>query len=184
MGAGRATGQYRARKPGLPAECRGHGNEPQNRFFNPRLFMIYYPDENNRQYNQLKFDYRYNSWAQNLTYKINYMDTSNPLEVWMTNPNLPDTHSHFVGFDYNWGIPEKQLRVFFYSNYTYRMNSLCQSMTYDAATGIRTYRPETVNGNWYYYGGFNTVAPIDKKDGSIFPILQTGHIATMWITSA
>ena len=132
-------------------------------FFNPRLFMIYYPDENNRQYNQLKFDYRYNSWAQNLTYKINYMDTSNPLEVWMTNPNLPDTHSHFVGFDYNWGIPEKQLRVFFYSNYTYRMNSLCQSMTYDAATGIRTYRPETVNGNWYYYGGFNTVAPIDKK---------------------
>ena len=81
----------------------------------------------------------------------------------MTNPNLPDTHSHFVGFDYNWGIPEKQLRVFFYSNYTYRMNSLCQSMTYDAATGIRTYRPETVNGNWYYYGGFNTVAPIDKK---------------------
>lgn len=132
-------------------------------FFNPRLFLVYYPDENNRQYNRLNFDYRYNSWAQNLTYKINYTDTSYPLEVWLTNPNLPDTRTHFVGFDYNWGIPEKQLRVFFYSNYTYRINALCQSMTYDAATGIRTYKPETVNGNWYYLGGFNTVAPIGKK---------------------
>ncbi|MCD8317341.1 MAG: hypothetical protein LUC45_00095, partial [Paraprevotella sp.] len=77
---------------------------------------IYYPDENNRQYNNLKIDYRFNSWAQNLTYKVNYMDTSNPLTVWLTNPNLPDTHNQFIGADYNWGIQEKQLRVFFYSN--------------------------------------------------------------------
>ena len=37
MGTGRATGQYRARKPGLPAEYRGHGNEPQDRFFQSKI---------------------------------------------------------------------------------------------------------------------------------------------------
>ena len=132
-------------------------------FFNPYIKLKYYPDQENRQYNNFEMNYKYNSWAQDLTYKIDFVDTSTPLEVWLTNPYLPNSHTHTLNFIYNWGKPSKQLRFAVYSNYTYKLNALCQSLTYDATSGIRTFRPETINGNWFYNGGFNASAPLDKN---------------------
>lgn len=142
-------------------------------FFNPSLKLKYYPDQRNRQYNNFEMSYKYNSRAQDLTYNIDYVDNSTPLEVWLTNPNLPDSHTHTLNLTYNWGNPSKQLRFAVYSNYIYQINALCQSLTYDATSGVRIYRPETINGNWIYNGGFNASAPIDKNRWFYFSTFTT-----------
>ncbi len=131
-------------------------------FFEPDLKLKYYPKVENRDIFFI-LNYRLTHSAPDLSYNINYRDDATPLVVRLTNPGLKNAHNHNLYTSYNWGDWKKQR--FFYTAlyYNLRLNALAQSLTYDRMTGIRTYRPENVNGNWNIGGTFSTTTALDKE---------------------
>lgn len=87
--------------------------------------------------------------APDLLSLLDYEDTSDPLVRRFGNPGLRDTRTHTTSLRYH---------VMDYEEYKYNVNidvrhriwldAVAQGMTYDTQTGVRTYRPENVNGNW------------------------------------
>ncbi len=117
--------------------------------------------------NNLEYHWRLNYKLQNqlpsLLYAVNYRDDATPLLVRESGYNLPNTHQHTASFSYERKMIKTQ--HFFNTSLTYRLwqNMLCQSMRYDVNTGVTTYRPDIIDGNWELEGQVRYQMPLDKK---------------------
>lgn len=134
----------------------------KTRFFEPQLIFRLYPKVTQRE-SYVDFNYRLNHSTPDLSYNVDYRDDSTPLIVRLTNPGLKNAHNHHLDLSYHWGKWQKNRFVYTTLYYDLRLNALAQSLTYDRMTGIRTYRPENVNGNWNIGGAFSTTTALDKE---------------------
>ena len=108
-----------------------------------RLFFSPYNDS------QLYVDYRYDRQAPELLSLLDYEDTSDPLVRRFGNPGLRDTRTHHTSFRYHvLEGKEYKYNVSIEVHHRIWLDAVAQGMTYNAQTGVRTYRPENVNGNW------------------------------------
>ena len=99
----------------------------------------------------------------NLVQMLNIRDTSNPLAVTFGNPGLKTSWRHHVNMEvgkgqfgwYRW------IRV----DLNFLDNMVANGFTYNPATGVYTYRPENVKGNWNAKGvmGFNRFLDKGKR---------------------
>lgn len=108
-----------------------------------RLFFSPYNDS------QLYVDYRYDRQAPELLSLLDYEDTSDPLIRRLGNPGLRDTRTHTTSFRY-YLLEGEEYKYNVNINVTHRiwLDAVAQGMTYDTHTGVRTYQPANVNGNW------------------------------------
>lgn len=108
-----------------------------------RLFFSPYNDS------QLYVDYRYDRQAPELLSLLDYEDTSDPLIRRFGNPGLRDTRTHTTSFRY-YLLEGEEYKYNVNINVTHRiwLDAVAQGMTYDTYTGVCTYQPANVNGNW------------------------------------
>ena len=94
---------------------------------------------------------------------VNIIDNTDPLNIRLGNPNLHNQQTYQV-----WGLirknnrqrqTTKSLRL----EYSRTANALAMGYSYDAATGIRTYRADNVDGNWMTAATVGYETPLDKK---------------------
>ncbi len=89
--------------------------------------------------------YSYESRLSNLLDLVDITDAANPLYIYAGNPDLKISRIHKLSLTswwfYQYGI---QLNVDF-NKYE---NMVAQSAFYDMTTGVTTFRPVNVNGNW------------------------------------
>ncbi len=94
--------------------------------------------------------------------KIDVISTDDPLNIILSNTSLKNTYKHefAVRFEAN----NKEKRRFFSTRWTYGItqNAIAQGYVYNRQTGVRTYRPENVNGNYYIDGHTNYSFPLDR----------------------
>ena len=110
----------------------------------------------------ISLDYRCNSSAPSMNNLLNVRDDSNPLYVTLGNPNLKNTRSHNMSLSYR-NISDDQ-RIFNVStNYGITQNAVAMGYVYDKATGIRTTKPDNINGNWNGTADVNYTCPLDAK---------------------
>lgn len=116
-----------------------------NIYFEP-FVELYYNTNNYKQ--QLRFTY--NTWVTfpDVEKKLDIRDDSNPLAIQLGNPDLKNTINHQWTFYISKSIPEKQRLLYcdVYGNIVQRKQA--NGFTYDSETGVYTYKPENVNGNW------------------------------------
>lgn len=75
---------------------------------------------------------------------------SDPLNHRTGNPDLKQTMTHLVNiFYYNTNWMFDRLKMYVDLQYINYRNQRAMSYAYDRTTGVRTYRPVNVNGNWY-----------------------------------
>ena len=93
-----------------------------------------------------------------MTQLLDVADTSDPLNISLGNPGLNPSWTNNFNTRYNDYIPEKQMGWNINGGISQTLNSISQFTTYDTVTGVRTTRPENINGNWnaWFWGGFNT----------------------------
>ena len=110
----------------------------------------------NKQTN-LRFNYRGRTSQPSMTNLLDITDDSNPLNITKGNPGLKPSFSHNMRINYNSFQMEHQLGVFGWANASMTQNSISNRTSYDTTTGVRTTRPENINGNWNANigGGFN-----------------------------
>lgn len=93
-----------------------------------------------------------------MTNLLDVEDNSDPLNISLGNPNLKPSWTNNFNTFYNNYIPERQMGWNLGAGFNQTNNSISTATTYDTETGVRTTRPENINGNWntWVWAGFNT----------------------------
>lgn len=112
----------------------------------------------------LSVNYRGRTSQPQMTNLLDITDDSNPLNITKGNPGLKPSFSHNVNLSFNTFAMEHQRSIFVWSRFSTTRNSISNRTSYDETTGVRTSRPENINGNWNAMigGGFNM--SLDKNN--------------------
>ncbi len=112
----------------------------------PSIILTFHPENKYDRSINLTASH-YNS-VPSLYDLIDYRDDSQPLVVKSGNPGLKGDRVTKVGADYySRGVHKRLLHVGLSLDYYHR--STAQSVIYDPLTGVYTYRPVNVNGNYF-----------------------------------
>jgi hypothetical protein len=77
---------------------------------------------------------------------ISYRDDADPLSIRLGNPDLKDIHHYDVEFQYNQSSTRNSMNL--ETGFHQTDHAVANALTYDPQTGVSTYKPVSVNGNW------------------------------------
>ena len=105
---------------------------------------------------RLRYNGRMNQ--PSMTNLLDVEDDSDPLNKTMGNPNLKPSWTNNFNTSYNNYLPDRQMGWNLGAGFNQTNNSISNATTYDTETGVRTTKPENINGNWntWLWAGFNT----------------------------
>jgi len=92
-----------------------------------------------------------------------YVDDSDPLNIYKGNPYLRRSTHHRLAVYRNF-LKKKwttNARIDAYANIT--QNAIANGVIYESTTGVSTYQPRNVNGNWGMGTSFSYTNTVDKK---------------------
>ena len=107
---------------------------------------------------QMRLTYRANTSQPSMSDLLDITDDSNPLNIRKGNPGLKPSFTQNMRLQYNNYWQSHQRSLMANLNFSTTANSISSMLTYDEKTGVRTTRPENINGNWNAFGMlmFNT----------------------------
>lgn len=118
-----------------------------------------------------RIEIRYNgsSSQPSMTNLLDITDDSNPLYITKGNPGLKPSWTNHVNLSYNRYNIERQQGWNLNAGYSQTSNSISNSVIYNETTGVRTTKPENINGNWSTdaHLGFNSALG-EKKSFNIY----------------
>lgn len=103
---------------------------------------------------QLDIHYRGSASEPSMTDLLDIVDDSDPLNITRGNPGLKPSWENSLRVFFNNYITEKQQGMMAGLFVTQESNSISNAVSYDEETGVRTVRPENINGNWNARGNF------------------------------
>lgn len=108
-------------------------------------------------------NYKMTAFHPDLLSLLDYTDSSDPLNIYKGNPNLKRSVQHRVDFSRSFGNYQAGWHFYLKGEWNLTHNAIAHAMTYDAATGIRTFSPRNVNGNWGASLSGDYQKPLDRK---------------------
>lgn len=105
--------------------------------------------------------YDVNTQAPDMQYLLTVRNDADPLNVTTGNPNLKNPQRHNYSLSYNYRKNQRQIYARVEQSFT--RNAIAMGYLYDKQTGVRSYRPENVNGNWDATADFRFFTPLDKQ---------------------
>ena len=95
--------------------------------------------------------------------RISYRDDATPLVVKLGNPNLKGYMATIGDIDFYRRKGNNQLQYHLSAHFVYRHNMTAQSVNYNPNTGVYTYKPVNVKGNYMASGTFDISSALDEK---------------------
>lgn len=96
-----------------------------------------------------------------------YTDNADPLHIFQGNPNLKRSISHAVDVSRSFCHYETGWHLYLQGKWNMTRHALAHAMQYDALTGVRTYSPRNVDGNWGAQCSVDYQQPLDKKQAFV-----------------
>ena len=124
----------------------------------------------------VSFNYSMKQSAPDMLDLLDIENSEDPLNIYHGNSGLKNTTMHTLRFDHHNNSPRKQRTFGVYAAYNITQNAKAMGYVYDRSTGVRNYKPENVNGNYYIYGGMNYTMPIDRKKRLTFNTSTFGQL--------
>ena len=107
--------------------------------------------------------YTITSQAPDMRYFVNAKNDADPLNITMGNPDLKDSYRHEYNLNYRYSNKEKQTISSILLTHGINRNAIAMGMLYNKTTGVRTIRPENVNGNWDAKALLSYNTPLDRS---------------------
>ena len=106
--------------------------------------------------------YNFNIAAPSMVSLLDIRNDSDPLNITLGNPALRNTTTHNLGGSYR----DKFGRTLVNAAATAKLqtNAVAYGFIYNRETGVRTTKPENVNGNWQAHADGGIDFPLDKHD--------------------
>lgn len=139
------------------------------------IYSTYARWKSNDRQKEFRISYILNSKAPDMSMYVNIHDTTDPLNVTLGNSNLENAYSHTVVSSFSRMYPKKQVLLGVEAVYKVTTNDIAMGYTYDKSTGVRTFSPDNVNGNWKGTVNFAVSAPINKKKNLILQTILGGN---------
>ena len=96
--------------------------------------------------------------------KITRSDNSNPLAISLGNPNLKNSRKTNVSLTFSDNNNRRFKLPMTFININIHQNAVANGFTYNPTTGVYTYKPQNVKGNWYGNIGLYDTFPLDNKN--------------------
>ena len=96
--------------------------------------------------------------------KITQSDNSNPLAISLGNPNLKNSRKTNVSLTFSDNNNRRFKLPMAFINININQNAVANGFTYNPTTGVYTYKPQNVKGNWYGNIGLYDTFPLDNKN--------------------
>lgn len=97
---------------------------------------------------QVELRYRGSSSQPSMTNLLDITDSSDPLNISRGNPGLKPSWTNHLNVEYRNYLRASQTSYNLRARYSDTRHSVSNAVTYDEETGVRTSRPENINGNW------------------------------------
>ena len=96
--------------------------------------------------------------------KITRSDNSNPLAISLGNPNLKNSRKTDISLTFSDNNNRRFKLPMAFINININQNAVANGFTYNTTTGVYTYKPQNVKGNWYGNIGLYDTFPLDNKN--------------------
>ena len=106
-----------------------------------------------KQRGSLSLNYSFSQNTPSLSYLLDTRDASDPLHIYLGNPDLRNGYTHSVSVSQYFHGDVRFTSTSL--SYTRRQRQVAQGRSYNTETGAYTYRPENVDGNWNASGSFS-----------------------------
>jgi hypothetical protein len=93
------------------------------------------------------FNYSMDRTTPDIIKTIDYRDTSAPLAIEQGNPELKSSYTHTLDLKTSKYVDGKMVSI--KEKVSFLNNMIAQSFSYDSQTGVYTFTPKNVDGNWY-----------------------------------
>ena len=96
--------------------------------------------------------------------KITRSDNSNPLAISLGNPNLKNSRKTDISLTFSANNNRRFNLPMAFINININQNAVANGFTYNPTTGVYTYKPQNVKGNWYGNIGLYDTFPLGNKN--------------------
>lgn len=93
-------------------------------------------------------NYGYHQILPELSQIIDITDSTDPLFVRLGNPGLRPTIQHSLALDRSFGKWSSATQINIHTEFNKLDHAIGQAASYDLTTGVTTYRPSNIDGNW------------------------------------
>lgn len=135
---------------------------------NPRRSVVRFTPEVSYGFDNFRVGYGLGYSEPDLLNQQAYTDDVNPLNIFHGNPDLKASINHNAYLRRSFGNWRKNIRGNANIYYRLTQRAIAHAMDYDEATGVRTYTPRNIDGNWSTGGSLDYSRPVDKKKQRIF----------------
>ena len=115
-----------------------------------------------------KVSYQWNCAYPDLQNLLDYVDNSDPLNIYRGNPHLQRSTTHRVALSRSWTKWREGKRFAIGADWDVTRNAVAHGQTYDVTTGVRTFSPRNVDGNWHAAARIFWERPFDKDRQTLF----------------
>lgn len=129
-------------------------------FLNPTFSFRHVSSDSRRD---IRLNVEHRRSAPELTDRITFRDDSQPLIVKLGNPDLKPSMLTQFNVEYYDQAASNQGQYHLSASFDYHHRDVAQSLTYDPATGVRTYKPMNVSGAYVARADFGTDHNIGEK---------------------
>lgn len=110
-----------------------------------------------------------------MTRLIRTVDTNNPLNIYLGNPELKKSTRFTTTASYRLNNRTKGSSLNAEAFYTYYKNRISESKTYNSTTGVSTYQPVNVSGAYVVRGNVGFTTPFDRNQKLTFSTNTTAR---------
>ena len=127
-----------------------------------------YTVNNDRVSAEAKANYSYSESLPDIYNRVNTVNSADPSNVYTNNPGLlrPQTHSVSASFRHFTRQTHRNLTAS--AAYSRTQRAIASARYYDRSTGVSTWHPENIDGNWNASGSVGYSMPFGKKEAFQF----------------
>lgn len=130
---------------------------------NPTIRINYF---NMVSHDKIGFSYKLTKSPCDLLNLVDIQDTTDPLNIYLGNPDLKNTLLHDISSKGNFATGK--VSHSYNAAYRYWHNSIVRGFHYDPSTGVKTFTPMNINGNNEWDFSYNTSFYFGKSDRFLF----------------
>lgn len=114
--------------------------------------------------NSFSLKYEYRDRTAPLSYGLDYRRSPNPMNVYLPNHNLGRAVNHNLEFQWQHkGRNQRMMNIYAYMNINPK--AFVQARFYDRETGVSTWMPDIISGNWNSYIHYGLEKPVTRNRG-------------------
>ena len=132
---------------------------------------LQYKNQTAAKNTEIKFNYNFSQSVPSIYYQLGTINDADPLNIYINNPDLRRAVTHNVGAHFSrfWRQTHRNLAV--NASYSHTDRAVAQARFYNRNTGVSSWIPQNIDGNWNANGSVQYSLPFGK--GEAFQLQTT-----------